>query len=173
MIEVRPNRKLCILNIPSLAKKKNYAFFTLGINARMSQFESQIEQFKSMDYNIIAFDRIGCGYSDKPLTPESYRESEIFADLCKIWSDYIPQTSKLTNDISNIIIIGHSYGTLQTMRLLNKYHLNSSTYGYNISGVILLGCIPFMNMDLLQMGFIAGMIFKLPLFMIGKNYNIV
>ena len=135
MVEIRPNRKLAVLNIVNQNKNNPFVFFIHGACARMSQFESLIKAL-SPKFNIIAFDRIGCGYSSKPTEYSSYNDISIFLDLCALFENYIPQSS--IHHKHEILIISHSFGCSQTIKLLSKFS-NSSVYNYDVKSVILIG----------------------------------
>merc|ERR1719249_86197 len=110
VVEIRPHREIAILQIPSADQSTTAptAFFIHGSCARMGQFESLIEAL-SPSFHIIAFDRIGCGMSSKPTEFEAYHDVQIFADLCAIFEQFIPQSSALQNTENKIMIIGHSF----------------------------------------------------------------
>eukprot|EP00483_Globobulimina_turgida_P008051 UN08067 len=84
MAEIRAGRKLAVLHIAHKNMKAPYAFFIHGACARMSQFEQLIKNL-ALTCNIIAFDRIGCGISDKPKRYHAYDDTNIFADLCALF----------------------------------------------------------------------------------------
>eukprot|EP01084_Bolivina_argentea_P126764 224372_1 len=132
--EIRKNRKLAVLSIQHKNKNAPFVFLIHGACARMGQFKSLIEHL-SNNFNIIAFDRIGCGYSNKPKEATQYKGAEIFFDLCALFEKYIPQQK-------NILIIAHSFGCSQATRLYAKYG-NYSVYKYNIQSIILLAAHPF------------------------------
>ena len=98
IIEIRHNRKLAVLNIACQDKDAPYAFFVHGACARMAQFEGLIQNL-SNKFNIIAFDRIGCGYSHKPKEYISYNDTNIFIDLCLLFSK-----CKLLNDDPDVLM---------------------------------------------------------------------
>eukprot|EP01084_Bolivina_argentea_P209466 356795_1 len=156
--EIRPNRTLAVLNIPHKNINAPYAFFIHGSCARMGQFESLIKDL-SLKFNVIAFDRIGCGISDKPKPYKSYHDINIFTDLCTIFQTYIPQSSPLQNKKHEILIISHSFGCLQAIKLLSKFG-NGSNYNYLVKAVILIGPPSLVLGQPLP--FIATTIFSLP-----------
>lgn len=101
------------------------------------QFESLIELL-SPSFHIIAFDRIGCGMSSKPTEFEAYHDVQIFADLCAIFERYIPQSSTLQDTKHEIMIIGHSFGCCQTVKLMAKYG-QSPDHNFLVRAAILIG----------------------------------
>ena len=138
IVEIRKNRKLAVLNIRCRDNDNApYIFFIHGACARMSQFEGLIKNL-SPKFNIIAFDRIGCGLSHKPKEYDTYNDSNIFIDLCLLFEKYLPQSSSLINKKHEILIISHSFGCQQTIKLLSKFG-NSSNYNYLIRSVVLIG----------------------------------
>ena len=158
LIEIRKARKLAVLNMH--CKGKPYVFFIHGACARMSQFEELIQNL-STNFSIIAFDRIGCGYSQKPQQYPSYNDINIFMDLCLLFQKYLPQSSLLQNTKHEILIIAHSFGCLQTIRLLSKFG-NSSNYNYLVRSVVLIAPAASLILGKQSMPWIIKRIFSLP-----------
>ena len=76
--------------------------------ASMEQWRFQIEALKSK-YNIVAYDFFGCGNSPRLMDSwESYSTKEHLADLVEIFD---------RNKTRYNFIVGHSFGTSQTLRL--------------------------------------------------------
>eukprot|EP01084_Bolivina_argentea_P164771 286406_1 len=134
IVEVRKDRKLAMLNLPHKDKDAPFAFFIHGACARMGQFKALIK-YLSQSFNIVAFDRIGCGYSDRPNQDNAYNGQPIFLDLCALFQTYAPVKKQ-------ILIISHSFGCSQSIRLYSKYG-DASTYEYNIRSIVLMAPHPF------------------------------
>lgn len=101
-IELRPGRKCYLLQYS--APSPITLFFIHGAGGRTEQWREQIKFFQNK-FNLVAFDFLGLGKSDKPKptpsNPDIYSFHEFSNDLQIIFDRY--QTEKN-------IILGHSYG---------------------------------------------------------------
>lgn len=127
LVEIRPCRKINIFRY--LAKDNDIdttIFLFHGSMASYKQFNGIINYLKEkFPVNIIAFDALGCGRSEKSRVWEDYSSDELFLDALEVFNRY--STNKN-------ILIGHSYGTTHIAKLAQ----NSSSKG-KIFGAILLG----------------------------------
>ena len=78
--------------------------FVHGVCARMGQFEQQIAHFVNKGYHVVAFDNLGCGRSDIPRNPDSYRVQQ-FVDTCATVAD------KVFTPDERVVLVGHSFGS--------------------------------------------------------------
>ena len=165
MVEIKPKRHIAVLELPRKdIKNASYAFFIHGSCARMGQFDSLIEQL-APNFHIVAFDRIGCGVSDKPVAYDTYSAANIFYDLCALFTSYIPQSSTLQNKRHAITIIGHSFGCLQAMKLVAKYGKHPN-HNYLLDSVILIGAPSLCIGDNLPL--VARGLFSLPYWLLDR-----
>lgn len=127
-------------------------FFIHGSMGCLLHFNDIIKSYDGR-VNIVAYDAMGCGQSEKPTLVSDYSTSSLLGNLIQIFDKY--STSKN-------IFIGHSYGTAQIARLCK--HIRSTQSNMNddkkiktINGVVLLG-----TMHSLPVGDSTFSIFKLP-----------
>lgn len=125
-------------------------FFIHGSMGSLTQFSHQIELYRGRA-NIVAYDTIGCGMSEKPTTHCEYSTESFTAHTVEIFEKYSTHRN---------ILIGHSYGTSQIARLCEhiqkKKHIEPIS---TIVGLVLIG-----TMDTVPAGGAAAFrIFSLPL----------
>jgi pimeloyl-ACP methyl ester carboxylesterase len=110
LIEIRPGRWISVLHIPSRDRPHaSRIVFVHGACARMQQFEHQIRHFSRLGFEIVAYDALGCGESDKPYSSNSYSLTEMYADLSALITQY--------SSSSKCILIGHSMGGAMVNRI--------------------------------------------------------
>ena len=148
--EVRPGRLVRILRHQvkgNQNKHRQTLFFFHGSMSSMLAFSSIYAPFMD-SFDIVAYDALGCGRSDKPLNSSAYTTTELVQDAMAIFDKYA----------SNInVLIGHSYGTAQVARVCA--HLQRNNRENLIKGVVLLGSmdvvVPFKSL------------FQLPVFILN------
>lgn len=101
-VELRPGRNYYVLR--SSAESSITLFFIHGAGGRTEQWREQIKFFQNK-FNLVAFDFLGLGKSDKPKptssNPDIYSFAEFSKDLQIIFNHYHTKEN---------IILGHSYG---------------------------------------------------------------
>lgn len=136
MQEILPGRNINIRQLlPKDGLSKNSVFMFHGSMASQSQFDPIIERlFQSSDYNVYSFDALGCGKSDKPKESSLYAPQNMFLDVSTFFHAHATQKN---------VIIGHSYGTVQAVRLYNHWKSGASSEEYRnnccINGLVLIG----------------------------------
>ena len=128
--EVRPGRVVRILHHRvdgKTDKNRQTLFFFHGSMSSMLAFSSIYAPFID-SFDIVAYDALGCGGSDKPLDYSAYTTSELVKDAVAIFD-------KHSSSIN--LLIGHSYGTSQLAHVCA--HLQRENRGDLIKGVVLLG----------------------------------
>lgn len=134
LIEIRKNRRVSVYTNFSTNSERDQSrktiFFIHGSMATCTQFSDIIDGFKN-DYDIVAFDALGCGNSEKPSEYGMYSPDNLLADLCSIFEKY----ASLQN-----IVVGHSFGTVQAIRLYNSLMSPSESAKHTkICKIVLLG----------------------------------
>ena len=112
-------------------------FFLHGSMATMNQFEVLFPAFQGRA-NLVAYDSVGCGSSEKPHVTSKYSTESLLGDAVTIFEEHAT---------AHNILVGHSYGTCQVARLcqhLQAKAKNEISYGNSamikeIRGAILLG----------------------------------
>lgn len=168
LVEMANKKRLNVLYLQN-NNSDTTLFFIHGSMGTLTQFSDLIVSYQGR-VNIVAYDTIGCGDSDKPVTPKDYSTESLTANAIEIFDKY--STAKN-------ILIGHSYGTAQVARLCKHIHTRQTTLppptttstdttkplvSINIkekviSGVVLLGTVDFLPAG----GSPAFVIFGLPL----------
>jgi pimeloyl-ACP methyl ester carboxylesterase len=101
LMEVRPQRKLYVNFINN--DQETTLIFLHGAGGRSDQFRQQIDYFKNL-YNILSFDYLGHGASEKPKPSEGenlYSFQNLYLDIETLFKQYATKKT---------IVIGHSYG---------------------------------------------------------------
>ena len=154
LVEMGNTHRLNVLHSPCSTASDTTLFFTHGSMGSLTQFNDLIAAFTGR-VNIVAFDTMGCGDSEKPNVHTVYSTDSLTSNLIEIFDKY---------STKNNILVGHSYGTAQVARLcshvkmrqLDSLHQKSDV---TISGVVLLGTVD----TLPKGGCSAFSIFSLPL----------
>jgi len=108
LVEIRKERRLNVLHIPC-DQSLGVLIFVHGSMGRMSQFSHLIDRLKS-NYEILAFDMLGCGFSEKPKhSADCYAAAEHYKDFLKFLDRFVV-------DYGDIYFIGHSLGTSLCMK---------------------------------------------------------
>lgn len=76
-------------------------FFIHGVGGSSDIWNNQIDYFSSLNYEVVAPDLIGHGFSDAPKDQRSYHFDEIAKDILNIFD------SRCSD---NNVVVGHSYG---------------------------------------------------------------
>jgi pimeloyl-ACP methyl ester carboxylesterase len=142
LVEVRPGRRLnvCIHNrkigtIPSVEDEKTPTPLLFFIHGSMASTEAFAPIFASFEdhCDILMFDALGCGKSEKRLEDDAYTTHELSQDVIQLFNQHA------SKDTTPVILVGHSYGTAQVARLLS--HLKRENQSHQVKGTILLGGI--------------------------------
>ena len=107
----------------------------------MQQYKHVIHNLVSMDqYNVLAFDVIGCGTSPKPHNggwfglDDTYSLPNLHAYNVAVFEKYATKEN---------VLIGHSFGTCQVARIHNSWNIDTQNRPNDdkrvIKGCILLG----------------------------------
>lgn len=154
LVLMRNGQKLNVLQLRCEAEKDSFCnttlFFIHGSMGCLTQFSHQFELYKGRA-NIVAYDTIGCGSSEKPTSHGEYSTDSFTAHTIEIFEKY---------STSRNILVGHSYGTSQIARLCEHLQKKNDIEPIStITGVVLIG-----TMDTLPPGGTAAFrIFSLPL----------
>lgn len=155
-IEMKSRHKLNVFHskgAANVAAHDTTIFFIHGSMGSLTHFSDLIIAFEGR-VNIVAYDTMGCGGSDKPHDGLEYSTKALTANAIEIFDLFCTAKN---------ILVGHSYGTSQVARLCshaNKRQLDR--VNTSISGVVLLGTID----SLPKGGSSAFSIFALPLFVL-------
>lgn len=115
LMEVRPHRKLHVNYINN--HQKTTLFFLHGAGGRSDQFRQQIEFFKGR-YNILSFDYLGHGNSEKPKPPANanpYSFKNLYLDIETLFNKFANEKN---------VVIGHSYGGALATNLVLHHPVN-------------------------------------------------
>lgn len=137
LTEVRPGRRIYMRENKDISaddKKETTIFFIHGSMASFKQFDSLIQEYEQ-HFNVVAYDALGCGRSDKPADPLIWGESHytcnnLLLDFIEIWQRF--STAKN-------IIIGHSFGTALAAKFYRYLVAKLETDISQLLGTILLG----------------------------------
>jgi len=77
----------------------------------MRQYAPLIRRLEDFGHDVVAYDCLGCGSSDKPLDWYAYSTQAHRDDLLAIWREHAHQRT---------ILVGHSYGTSQLLWLASQ-----------------------------------------------------
>lgn len=95
-------RMLFKMGVRSVSALKNIVlFFFHGVGGSSDIWQTQINYFSSLGFEIVAPDLIGHGMSEVPLKKRAYHFREILADVIAIFDRYCKKKN---------LVIGHSYG---------------------------------------------------------------
>ena len=137
LLEVRPGRNLNVFHhrkagVNAGDTQTPMLFLLHGSMASMESFEPIFSSFEQ-HCNILTYDAIGCGKSEKRLEEDAYTTEELRQDVIHLFNKHA------SNETTPIILIGHSYGTAQVARLLA--HLKQENQSHRVRAAILLGGI--------------------------------
>ena len=105
-VEIRPNRRIAILRHQSKGSRRPVGRVLLvhGACARMQQLVFVIRNLVEKGYEVVSYDALGCGASDKPIITSAYSSREMFSDLVALIKRYGPEENKWVS------LMGHSIG---------------------------------------------------------------
>ena len=156
LVQMKSKHKLNVFHSKCTADSSDQhttIFFIHGSMGSLTHFSDIIISFQGR-VNIVAYDTIGCGGSDKPHDYEEYSTQSLTNNAIEIFDQFCTAKN---------ILVGHSYGTAQIARLCsNSDKLQSGSANASISGIVLLGtidCLP-------NGGSSAFSVFALPLFVL-------
>lgn len=114
-------------------------FFIHGSMGSLTQYNDLIAFYKGRA-NVVAYDTMGCGDSEKPLSNGEYSTKSLTANSIEIFEKYATAQN---------ILVGHSYGTAQVARLCSHFREQNVDnpavkVKKDISGVVLLGTVDFL-----------------------------
>mmetsp|Transcript_10040 Transcript_10040/g.9750 ORF Transcript_10040/g.9750 Transcript_10040/m.9750 type:complete len:308 (-) Transcript_10040:208-1131(-) len=151
--EMASKHNLNIRHLKSTVNSDTTLFFIHGSMGSLTMYSSLIEKYEGK-VNIVAYDTMGCGLSDKPELKTEYSTEALTKYAVEIFETF--STAKN-------VLIGHSYGTAQIARLCNILRSREDkTMADRINGVVLLGTVD----TLPKGGSPAFAIFNLPLFLL-------
>lgn len=92
-------------------KADTIIFFIHGVGGSSCVWKNQMDFFSKLEYEVIAFDLIGHGFSDTPKKQEAYTFNEIAFDVLSLFDSKCKKKN---------VIVGHSYGYVSFV-LITKY----------------------------------------------------
>lgn len=108
MVELRPGRQVRLFHHKAAGDVKACMLFCHGSMASMIQYRSNIEYAMSRgDLDVLAYDWLGCGGSEKPRDWDAYSTPNLLEDLEAAYCRLIKDLPKGTP----AIVVGHSFGT--------------------------------------------------------------
>lgn len=148
---------MCSLNVLHFKHENDRdvtIFFIHGSMGSLTQYNDLIAFYKGRAH-VVAYDTMGCGDSEKPLSNGEYSTDSLTANSIEIFEKYATAQN---------ILVGHSYGTAQVARLCSHIRqqnvdMPASKIKREISGIVLLGTVH----SLPKGGSPAFSIFSLPL----------
>lgn len=120
-------------------------FFMHGSMATRRQFEDVYSSAALVKYNIVAYDALGCGASEKPRDWNAYSTDRLTEDAITIFKKYATKEN---------ILVGHSFGSSLVARV-NR----AVSRAHSVVGVVLIG-----TADHVSNG--GHPVFRLPLFIL-------
>jgi pimeloyl-ACP methyl ester carboxylesterase len=107
VVELRPGRYIRVLHLKAEGTATARLLFCHGSMASMVQYRSCIEYVRNRgDCDILAYDWLGCGGSEKPRDWESYSTPELLLDLEAAYCYLLKGGCRATPTI----LVGHSFG---------------------------------------------------------------
>jgi pimeloyl-ACP methyl ester carboxylesterase len=147
-VAVRPGRRLSLVHRPGANPQGYTLFFVHGGGGNKDQWRALWRDPRLADYNLVAWDLLGHGESDRPRDTAAYAWDELVADLQAIVQRFATERN---------VFLAHSYGTALTLCALQS--LLAAQEPPSIDGVLLLG-------TQLQMGK-AGKLLSLPVWLLA------
>jgi pimeloyl-ACP methyl ester carboxylesterase len=129
LLLIKGNENLSSSRDDSPASPENFAsdttiFFYHGAMGSWRQFEDLIANYRGR-YNIVAYDALGCGDSEKPADPllwpiykSNYTMEELAQDAVEVFAVFANEKN---------ILIGHSFGTAIIARVINSVNESLKT----------------------------------------------
>jgi pimeloyl-ACP methyl ester carboxylesterase len=123
--EMASKHNLNIRHLKSTVNSDTTLFFIHGSMGSLTMYSSLIEKYEGK-VNIVAYDTMGCGLSDKPELKTEYSTEALTKYAVEIFETF--STAKN-------VLIGHSYGTAQIARYIYIYiftymHIYAYIYTY-------------------------------------------
>ena len=138
LLETDDGHKLNVLHLKCPGNLCETTFFFIhGSMGSLSQFDDIINLYRNK-VNIVAYDVMGCGSSEKPSAEAAYSTKSLTSNSIQVFEKFASAKN---------VLIGHSYGTAQIARLSSHIRRKRDEgYAQNlpirtICGVILLGTV--------------------------------
>jgi pimeloyl-ACP methyl ester carboxylesterase len=106
--EMASKYNINIRHLKSTVNSDTTLFFIHGSMGSLTMYSSLIEKYEGK-VNIVAYDTMGCGLSDKPKLKTEYSTQALTKYAVEIF-----ETFSTTKNV----LIGHSYGTAQIARYI-------------------------------------------------------
>jgi pimeloyl-ACP methyl ester carboxylesterase len=122
-VEIRKGRIINVLHIPPQrnTRKQDVVILVHGACARMQQLVFIIRDLMDKGYEVVAYDALGCGMSDKPTAQDSYGTEAMYKDMIEVIRRYSPRNQKAVS------VIGHSIGGAMLARFAASSDCESLT----------------------------------------------
>lgn len=159
LVRMESGHKLNVQYLKCQKSCETTFFFIHGSMGSLQQFDDIIAQYKNK-VNIVAYDAMGCGGSEKPTTDGLYTTKSLTSNTIQVFEKYATTKN---------VLIGHSYGTAQIARLcthLSRQRKDSDSKDLpvrTISGVILLGTVDVLPESMST----VYRLFSLPVFLLS------
>ena len=126
-VEIRPGRYLSLAHRPSDNPDASTVFFAHGGGGNKDQWREQWRDPRLAAHNLVAWDLLGHGVSDRPRKAAAYAWDELVADQLAILKRFAGPRN---------ILAAHSFGTALTLSTLERL---ATEPPLSIDGVLLLG----------------------------------
>lgn len=112
-LEVRPRRHIACLRVVPLESQTSAPLVILihGACARMQQLVNQVRFLGKLGYEVVSYDSLGCGMSDKPHDSRAYSSEEMYADFIEFVEFHTLRAGRRAK-----AIIGHSMGGAMVLK---------------------------------------------------------
>lgn len=160
LVKMENGHKLNVQYLKCQKSCETTFFFIHGSMGSLQQFDDIIALFKNK-VNIVAYDVMGCGGSEKPTAEGLYSTKSLTSNSIEVFEKYATTKN---------VLIGHSYGTAQIARLcshISRQRKDSDSKDLpvrTISGVILLGTVDVLPESVTSTVY---RLFSLPIFLLS------
>jgi pimeloyl-ACP methyl ester carboxylesterase len=160
LVKMESGHKLNVHYLKCQKSCETTFFFIHGSMGSLQQFDDIIAMFKNK-VNIVAYDVMGCGGSEKPAAEGLYSTKSLTSNSIEVFEKYATTKN---------VLIGHSYGTAQIARLcshISRQRKDSDSKDLpvrTISGVILLGTVDVLPESVTST---VCRLFSLPIFLLS------
>ncbi|TBU87991.1 alpha/beta fold hydrolase [Stutzerimonas kirkiae] len=127
-LEVRPGRLLSLAHRPGSDPRGYTLFFAHGGGGNQDQWRELWRDPRLSGHNLVAWDLLGHGTSDRPRQAAAYAWDELVADQLAILRRFAGERN---------VLVAHSFGTALTLSALQR--LPTEPARPAIDGVLLLG----------------------------------
>lgn len=129
-LEIRSGRFIDVARHAGRESEKRVVFFCHGGGGNKDQWREQWRALAAQGFNLVAWDLLGHGASDKPRQSAAYAWEELVADYLEVLRRYGGERN---------VLVAHSFGTGLTLSVLVR--INQQGFSARVERVLLLGSL--------------------------------